>query len=65
MRKCAKSDLNKVLAAVAAAQALYLPVDTDNGAESKAWAEGVIYSEALNTSRSPKDFFFPQTQDLV
>ena len=65
MRKCAKSDLNKVLAAVAAAQALYLPVDTDNGAEYKAWEEGAVYSEALNTNRSAKDFFFPQTQDLV
>ena len=65
MRKCAKSDLNKVLAAVAAAQTLYLPVDTDNGARYKAWSEGVTYSEALNTNRSPKDFFFPQTQDLV
>ncbi len=65
MRKCAKADLSQVLAAVAAAQTLYLPVDTDNGAEYKAWSEGVTYSEALNTSRSPKDFFFPQTQDLV
>ena len=65
MRKCAKADLNKVLAAVAAAQTLYLPVDTDNGAEYKAWSEGAVYSQALNTNRSPKDFFFPQTQDLV
>ena len=65
MRKCAKADLNKVLAAVAAAQTLYLPVDTDNGAEYKAWSEGVTYSQALNTNRSAKDFFFPQTQDLV
>lgn len=65
MRKCAKSDLNQVLAAVAAAQTLYLPVDGDNGAEYKAWGEGVTYSEALNTTRSAKDFFFPQTQDLV
>ena len=65
MRKCAKADLNKVLATVAAAQTLYLPVDTDNGAEYKAWSEGVTYSQALNTNRSAKDFFFPQTQDLV
>ena len=65
MRKCVKTDLNKVLATVAAAQALYLPVDTDNGAEYQAWSEGVTYSEALNTNRSAKDFFFPQTQDLV
>jgi len=65
MRKCAKADLNKVLAAVAAAHTLYLPVDTDNGAEYKAWSEGVTYSQALNTNRSAKDFFFPQTQDLV
>ncbi len=65
MRKCAKADLHKVLAAVAAVQTLYLPVDTDNGAEYKAWSEGVTYSEALNTNRSAKDFFFPQTQDLV
>ena len=65
MRKCAKSDLSQVLAAVAAAQTLYLPVDGDNGAEYKTWEEGVTYSQALNTNRSAKDFFFPQTQDLV
>ncbi len=62
MRKCAKADLNKVLAAVGT---VYLPVDTEQGAVYAEWKEGMTLSEATNTLRSAKDFFFPQTQDLV
>ena len=29
------------------------------------WSEGMAMTDALNTVRSAKDFFFPQTEDLV
>ena len=65
MRKCLLTDLNAVFAAIAEKETLYLPVDGENGADYKKWESGVEYSNALNTNRSPKDFFFPQSEDLV
>ena len=40
-------------------------VDGKNGADYKKWEPGTVMSKSLNTNRSPKDFFFPQTEDLV
>ena len=34
-------------------------------AEYKKWQEGYSLSSALNTDRSAKDFFFPQTENIV
>lgn len=65
MKKIALSKLNDFFAAVAADQKLYLPVDGEKGADYKLWAQGVTYSKALNTNRSAKDFFFPQTENIV
>ena len=65
MRKIALDQLNQLFAAIAAQYALYLPVDTKAGAQYLPWQEGVQFSEALNTVRSPKDFFFPQTENLM
>ena len=60
------TDLNAFFAAIAAKQALYLPVDNSVGkAEYKKWQDGTVYSSALNTARSAKDFFFPQTENLM
>ena len=43
-----------------------MPVDTnDGGAEYKKWEKGTEWSSKLNTKRSPKDFFFPQTENLM
>lgn len=45
---------------------VYLPVDNSVGkAEYKKWEEGVKLSNALNTVRSAKDFFFPQTENIA
>ena len=57
--------MNKVFAKVASAQKLYLPVDGEAGAEYKLWEEGTEWSNALNTVKSPKDFFFPQLENLM
>ena len=66
MRKCTFNNINSFFAAIAADRALYLPVDNNEGrAEYKKWEEGVQLSDALNTARSPKDFFFPQSEDLM
>ncbi len=66
MRKCALSAMNDVFAAIASSKTLYLPVDgSDGNAVYTKWADGVQWSEQLNTVRSPKDFFFPQTEDLM
>ena len=65
MRKCSLDNLNNIFAEIAKNMTLYLPVDTEGGAAFTKWNEGVEYSESLNTVRSPKDFFFPQTENLM
>ena len=66
MRKCAIDSMNLVFAEIAKSGDLYLPVDgKDNRAEYKKWEEGTVWSNALNTVRSPKDFFFPQMENLM
>ena len=65
MRKISLNQLNRLFATIAEARTLYLPVDTENGANYEKWEEGKTLSNALNTQRSPKDFFFPQTENLV
>lgn len=65
MRKISLENINALFAAIAAEQTLYLPVDAKSGAEFSKWQEGAKLSGALNTVRSPKDFFFPQSEDLM
>ena len=66
MRKCSLESLNLVFAEIAKNATLYMPVDDANGkATYTKWAEGMQWSNALNTVRSPKDFFFPQMENLV
>ena len=66
MKKLSLNKLNDLFAAVAEKQALYLPVDNKVGqAEFRAWEQGVEMSKALNTTRSAKDFFFPQTENMM
>ena len=66
MRKCSLNSINSVFAEIAKAATLYLPVDgKDGSAVYTKWEEGKVWSNALNTVRSPKDFFFPQTENLM
>ena len=66
MKKLSLTKLNDFFAAIAAKEALYLPVDNAAGkADYQKWTEGTAYSTALNTTRSAKDFFFPQTENLM
>jgi len=68
MKYCALADLDKLFKALDNAASLYLPVDqtgSDKRAKYTKYEDGMVYSKALNTVRSPKDFFFPQTENLV
>ncbi len=66
MYRIAKDSINSVFAKIAQSNALYLPVDNEKGnAEYKKWESGVELSNKLNTVRSPKDFFFPQVENLM
>ena len=65
MRKISLDKLDLLFAEIASAAKLYLPVDTTAGAKFEEWSEGKKLSDALNTVRSAKDFFFPQTENLV
>ncbi len=66
MKYLNKSDLNAFLSSAAKAVKLYVPVDTKAGkSDYKLWSEGCVVSNALHTTRSAKDFFFPQTENLV
>ena len=66
MRKISLDSINKVFAKIAETDSLYLPVDgSDGAAVYTKWSEGKEWSNALNTVRSPKDFFFPQMENLM
>ncbi len=66
MLKCSLDNLQTLFAKIADKMTLYMPIDgTDGKAVYTKWSEGEQYSEALNTVRSPKDFFFPQSEDLM
>ena len=66
MKKLSAAALYDFFEVVAKDCALYLPVNTKEGkAEYARWREGVELSHRLNTTRSAKDFFFPQTENLM
>ena len=65
MRKIALEKLDSLFSALAENNVLYMPVDTKTGAKFEKWEDGKKLSDSLNTVRSAKDFFFPQTENLM
>ena len=66
MLKISLDKIQSLFAKIAENAKLYLPIDNSDGSATYSeWAEGVEWSNALNTTKSPKDFFFPQTEDLM
>ena len=65
MRKIGLDRLDTLFAALSEAGKLYMPVDTDAGAQYAPYEPGMTPSNALNTGRGIKDFFFPQTENLM
>ena len=65
MRKCSLGSLDAVFERISQGMDLYIPTDDKSGAVFKKWENGMKMTGALNTVRSPKDFFFPQSEDLM
>ncbi|MBR5140457.1 MAG: 4Fe-4S dicluster domain-containing protein [Clostridia bacterium] len=66
MLKISLDKIQSFFAKIAENAKLYLPIDNSDGSASYGeWSEGVEWSNALNTTKSPKDFFFPQSEDLM
>ncbi len=66
MLKCSLGSMDSIFEEMSKLCDLYLPVDEDSSrAVYKKWEDGVKWSGALNTVRSPKDFFFPQMENLM
>ena len=66
MYRISRENLDQLFALVASNKTLYIPTDATTGiAQFKKWENGMKMSDKLKTSRSAKDFFFPQTEDLV
>ena len=66
MLKCSLDKIQSLFAEITKNAKLYLPIDNSDGTASYGeWSEGIEWSNSLNTSKSPKDFFFPQTEDLM
>lgn len=66
MKQLSLSRLSELFAALAAQQQLYLPVDDAAGqAAFTLWHDGLELTKRLNTTRSAKDLFFPQVENLV
>lgn len=66
MLKISLDKLDALFEAISASRTLYIPSDREDGAaEYRRYESGMKLSSALNTVRSAKDFFFPQTESLV
>ncbi len=65
MRKCAITNKNALFSAMATVAKLYVPTDTKDGASFTEWKDGTALTKKLNTNRSAKDFFFPQTENMM
>lgn len=66
MRYLTVGRLGAFLEAASKSRKVYVPVDEEPGKSSyKLWTPGTAVSRGLNTTRSAKDFFFPQTENLA
>lgn len=65
MKKIAKSNLSALFAKINETKELYLPVKKGEQVNYSAWTEGAdVDLNALKTVKSPKDAFFPQSENL-
>lgn len=66
MLKISMSRAGELFQAIAAHQALYLPVKKGDQADFDRWNETAeVALDCLNTAKSAKDLFFPQMENLV
>ena len=65
MYKIAKENLSALFRKIAESQELYVPVKTGNQVNFGAWSkEAEVDLDTLKTVKSPKDAFFPQSENL-
>ena len=65
MYKIAAENLQALFQKIAADQDLYLPVKVSDQVNFKAWSEDAeVCLDTLKTVKSPKDAFFPQSENL-
>lgn len=65
MKRLNLKNLDEFFALLSKKSKLYIPVDQEKGAKYKLYEKGDELSNSLNTLRSAKDFFFPQTEDVA
>ncbi len=66
MKKISRANVNALYAAISAAYPLYLPVKKAGQVNYGLWEEGAEVSvETLKTVKSPKDLFFPQSENMM
>ena len=66
MRRCSLQNSDALFKKIAESAKLYIPVDLEKGRVAyREYADGMKMSDALKTDRSAKDFFFPQTENLM
>ena len=66
MLKIAKERLNDLYAKIAQTQGLFIPVKKAGEVNYAVWSEGKEVSlETLKTVKSPKNMFFPQTENMM
>ena len=65
MYKIAKENLSALFQKIAGEQELYLPVNNNGQVNFAAWTEdAVVDLDTLKSVKSPKDAFFPQSENL-
>ena len=66
MLKIEKAKLADLFGAISAQEELYLPIKKNNSSEYGLYTDGVETAlDMLNTVKSPKDLFFPQSETVV
>ena len=65
MYKIAKENLSQLFRQIVQEQELYLPVKTAGQTNFAVWSEDAgVDLDTLKTVKSPKDVFFPQSENL-
>ena len=65
MYKIAKENLSALFQAIAGEQELFVPVNNNGQVNFAAWTEGAnVDLDTLKSVKSPKDAFFPQSENL-
>ena len=66
MLKINKENLDNLFAKISESDELYLPIERSGKIDFFKWSEGAnVRLDELHTNRSPKDLFFPQTENLM